>query len=133
MQRQLLDNDHKQITICIDGLKKKSEDLSAQIKNLTVGAGGVVGCLGSGAAIYTGAIALGAGLAVNSLIGGYAVADYRERQLEETRKKLRECERELNDCGDVVERCKRVLRKSEEELNILKRIVRELERNFRRL
>ena len=72
-------------------------------------------------------------IAVSSLIGGYAVADYRESQLEETRKKLRECECELNDCGDVVERCKKVLRKSEKELNILKRIVRELGQNFRRL
>lgn len=73
--------------------------MSAQIKNLTVGAGGVVGCLGSGAAIYTGAVgwAIGAGLAVGSLIGGYAVADYRESELEEKRKKLLQCERELND------------------------------------
>ena len=60
-------------------------------------------------------MAIGAGLAVGTPIGGYALADYHGSQQEEKRKKLRQCERELNDCGDVVKGCGNMLRKSEEE------------------
>ena len=54
----------------------------------------------------------------------------REKKLEKARSRLRECEEELSDCGNVVKRCREVLQKSEDELKDLKKIVSELEQYF---
>ena len=78
--------------------------MSAQIKRLTTAAGGLLGAGGTGVAVYTGAIGtgwLGAALAVGtsltSFMGGYALAEHQENQLEEKRQKLRRYESELNE------------------------------------
>ena len=140
--RDELGSSHSQITKCIEELKKQSEDLSAQIKALTAAAGGGVGAAGgAGVGTLIGIVGGPLGMAVGALIGGAiglgvggagggAVAYYRGRNLEEARSKLRKCEEELNDSGNVVERCREVLQKSEDELKDLKKIVSELEQYF---
>ena len=129
--RDELGNNHLQIAKCIEGLKKESEDLSAQIAALTVGTARGAG-VGFGAAI--GMVGGPIGMAVGALIGGavgletggYTVAYVQGENLDKARKKLRNCESELIDCDEVVERCRVVLQKSEDELKDLKEVVNEL-------
>ena len=87
---------------------------------------------GTGTGLSLGPVGAAFG-AVIGMVGGLIVAHIRENQLEETRMKLRRCEDELNDCGNVVERCREILRKSEEELKELQNIVSELEKTFKKL
>ena len=135
-----LGNSHSQITECIEGIKNKSQKLSEEIKTLTVTAGGALGGAGGagvgallvgcsfGPAGLLAAALIGGGIGlVSGGVGGAAVADVWENNLEEARKKLRGCEEELSDCGDVVERCREALQKSEDELKDLRESVRELE------
>ena len=130
--RDELDN-----TSCIEGLKQKSEKLSHDIQWLTIEAGALAGA-GTGALVGLIFGPLGGilGAAIGSRlgeVGGGAIADDRERKLEETRKKLCEYEHELRDCSNVVERYREVLMKSEEELKVLQKIVSELQQTSKRV
>ena len=141
--RDELGNSHSE---CIEELKKKSEDLSAQIKTLTIAAGGILGTLwptGAGAAIGAiggppgivigAAIGLGLGLSLISpawMTEGQEMADCHESQLKESREMLCRCKSDLNDSRNVVERCEQALRSSEEKLKELKTIVSGLEQTF---
>ena len=114
--RDELGESHSQITNCIEGLKNQSQKLSEEIKALTVAAGGALGGAGGAGvgALLVGSSLGPAGLLTMALIGGTigllsgtlggaAVADVRENKLEKARKKMRRCEEELKDCGNVVE------------------------------
>ena len=135
--RDELDNNHTQFTSCIEGLKQKSKKLSHDIQWLTIGASALAGA-GTGALVGLIFGPLGGilGAAIGSRlgeVGGGAIADDRERKLEETRKKLCEYEHELRDCSNVVERYREVLMKSEEELKELQKIVSELQQTSKRV
>ena len=138
--RDELDNSHSQIKQVIQGLRKKSNDLSGEITKYTAAGGGT----GAGTGVVIGlplgaviglpfapiAAVIGTGL---GMVGGYLYACKREKKLEETREKMQSCADELNNCSKVIEECENLLKNSEETLKELQRSMSGLEQTFYRL